>query len=103
MKKAIIIKSQTDLISRKRKRGISDITSPCSIVEPIITFVFGNKSTTEPTNNPKMIAGKYVVIATNPVICSEFVMSSISHINATSYIDLAIELVRGIPHKKIFN
>jgi len=99
----MIIKSQTDFILRKIKRGIRDITSPCSIVELIITFVFGNKSTREPTNKPKIIAGKYVVIATNPVICSEFVISSISHINATSYIDLAIEFVRGIPHKKIFN
>ena len=54
------------------------------IVAREIILVLGKRSTIAPINKPKRIAGKYVVIAINPVIFSELVISNISHINATS-------------------
>ena len=83
-KKANKTKIQIDSIWKKNKIGIIARIIPCIIVEKDIILVLGNKSTTAPMNSPHNIAGRYVVIATNPVIFSELVKSSISQIKATS-------------------
>ena len=53
-------------------------------MENDIIFVFEKRSTIAPMKSPQRIAGKYDVIATSPVIFSEFVSSRTSQINATS-------------------
>ena len=71
-------------MSKKNSIGIRDKINPCIIVASDIIFVFEKRSTIAPIKSPHSIAGKYDVIATSPVIFSEFVSSKTSQINATS-------------------
>lgn len=71
-------------MSKKNSIGIRDKINPCIIVANDIIFVFEKRSTIAPIKSPQRIAGKYDVIATSPVIFSEFVNSKTSQINATS-------------------
>ena len=70
--------TQTDFMSKKNSIGISVKINPCIIVENDIILVFEKRSTIAPMNSPQRIAGKYDVIATRPVILSEFVNSKLA-------------------------